>query len=169
MFRSRSRKVFRDVWARKGRTAMASAAIFVGVLGVVTLTSMGDLLLTQLKGDIKEEELPMQAIFVSAPSGTQVDNVSFLDALEDFPGVTRVVGPRRTAVVMEAAEQNRISGWLHPCRLGAVRSDHPTADAHYGAGSLPNHWPERDRRRKANGRQTRVERRRPDLVACPGR
>lgn len=92
MFRSRSRKIFRDVWARKGRTAMASAAIFVGVLGVVTLTSMGDLLTSQLKGDLKEEELPMQAVFVSAPSGAQLDNVSFLDALEDFPGVTRVEG-----------------------------------------------------------------------------
>ena len=57
MFRSRWRKIFRDVWARKTRTAMASAAIFIGVLGVVALTSMGDLLLSQLKGDIKEEEL----------------------------------------------------------------------------------------------------------------
>ena len=92
MFRSRWRKIFRDVWARKGRTVMASAAIFVGVLGVVTLTSMGDLLVSQLKEDLKEEELPMQAVFVSAPSGAQLDNVSFLDALEDFPGVTRVEG-----------------------------------------------------------------------------
>ena len=74
------------------RTAMASAAIFVGVLGVVTLTSMGDLLVSQLKGDLKEEELPMQAVFVSAPSGAQLDNASFLDALDDFPGVTRVEG-----------------------------------------------------------------------------
>ena len=41
MFRSRWRKVFRDVWARKIRTAMTSIAIFVGVLGVVTLTSWG--------------------------------------------------------------------------------------------------------------------------------
>jgi ABC-type lipoprotein release transport system permease subunit len=92
MFRSRWRKIFRDVWGRKGRTAMASAAIFVGVLGVVTLTSMGDLLVSQLKGDIKEKELPMQAVFVSAPSGAQLDNASFLEALEDFPGVTRVEG-----------------------------------------------------------------------------
>ena len=59
MFRSRWRKVFREVWARKSRTATASAAIFVGVLGVVTLTSMGDLLVSQLKQDLKEQELPM--------------------------------------------------------------------------------------------------------------
>ncbi len=57
MLRSRWRKVFRDVWARKSRTAMASTAIFVGVLGVVTLSSMGDLLVSQLEGDLKEEEL----------------------------------------------------------------------------------------------------------------
>ena len=92
MFRSRWRKIFRDVWARKGRTVMASAAIFVGVLGVVTLTSMGDLLVSQLKGDLKEEELPMQAVFVSAPGGAQLDNASYLDALDTFPGVTLVEG-----------------------------------------------------------------------------
>jgi len=53
MFRSRWRKVFRDVWARKSRTILASTAISVGVLGVVTLWSSGDLLVSQLKRDIK--------------------------------------------------------------------------------------------------------------------
>ena len=89
---SRWRKIFRDVWGRKSRTAMASAAIFVGVLGVVTLTSMSDLLVSQLRGDLKEAELPMQAVFVSAPSGAQLDNASYLESLEAFPGVTLVEG-----------------------------------------------------------------------------
>ena len=71
---------------------MASAAIFVGVLGVVTLTSMGDLLVSQLKEDLKEEELPMQAVFVSAPSGAQLDNAAYLQTLTEFPGVTLVEG-----------------------------------------------------------------------------
>ena len=92
MFGSRWRKIFRDVWARKSRTAMASAAIFIGVLGVVALTSMSDLFVSQLKQDLKEEELAMQSVFVSAPSGAQLDNASYLDALEDFPGVTLVEG-----------------------------------------------------------------------------
>ena len=92
MFRSRWRKIFRDVWARKGRTAMASAAIFVGVLGVVTLTAMGDLLISQLKQDLKEAELPMQSVFVSAPSGAELDNASYLEALVAFPGVRLVEG-----------------------------------------------------------------------------
>ena len=92
MFGSRSRKIFRDVWTKKSRTAMASIAIFVGVLGVVSLWSSGDLLVSQLKEDLKEEELLMQAVFVSAPGGAQLDNASYLEALEEFPGVTRVEG-----------------------------------------------------------------------------
>jgi putative ABC transport system permease protein len=71
---------------------MASTAIFVGVLGVVTLWSSGDLLVSQLKQDLKEEELAMQAVFVSAPSGAQLDNANYLEALEAFPGVTLVEG-----------------------------------------------------------------------------
>jgi hypothetical protein len=71
---------------------MASLAIFVGVLGVVTLWSGGGLIISQLKNDLKEQDLAMQAVFVSAPSGSSVDNAAYLDALEDFPGVTRVEG-----------------------------------------------------------------------------
>ena len=92
MFRSRWRKITRDVRARKSRTALASIAIFIGVLGVVTLWSSGDLVVSQLREDLKEEELAMQQAFVSAPSGARVDNAAYLDALEDFPGVTRVEG-----------------------------------------------------------------------------
>ena len=92
MFGSRWRKIFREVWARKSRTAMASAAIFIGVLGVVALTSMGDLLVSQLNKDLKEEELPMQQAFVSAPGGAELDNAGILEALKAFPGVTLVEG-----------------------------------------------------------------------------
>ena len=63
MVGSRLRKIFRDVWARKSRALMASTAIFVGVLGVVTLLSAGDLLTSQLRQDIRQEDLPMQAVF----------------------------------------------------------------------------------------------------------
>ena len=71
---------------------MASAAIFVGVLGVVTLLSAGDLLTSQLKEDLREEDLAMQAVFVSAPGGSELDNAAYLRALEEVPGVTRVEG-----------------------------------------------------------------------------
>jgi putative ABC transport system permease protein len=92
MIGSRLRKIFRDVWARKGRALMASAAIFVGVLGVVTLLSAGDLLTSQLKQDLRQEDLAMQAVFVSAPGGSELDNEAYLRALEEVPGVTRIEG-----------------------------------------------------------------------------
>ena len=92
MFRSRWRKIFRDVWARKSRTILASTAIFVGVLGVVTLWSSGDLLISQLSKDLNEDEMAMQQAFVSAPSGADVDNAAYLETLGAFPGVTRVEG-----------------------------------------------------------------------------
>ena len=53
---------------------------------------MGDLLVSQLNEDLKEEELPMQQAFVSAPSGAELDNAGFLEALNAFPGVTLVEG-----------------------------------------------------------------------------
>jgi putative ABC transport system permease protein len=71
---------------------MASSAIFVGVLGVVTLLSAGDLLTRQLKQDLRQEDLAMQAVFVSAPGGSELDNGAYLRALEDVPGVTHVEG-----------------------------------------------------------------------------
>jgi putative ABC transport system permease protein len=92
MIGSRLRKIFRDVWARKSRALMASTAIFVGVLGVVTLLSAGDLLTSQLEQDLREEDLAMQAVFVSAPGGSELDNEAYLRALEEVPGVTRVEG-----------------------------------------------------------------------------
>jgi ABC-type lipoprotein release transport system permease subunit len=92
MIGSRLRKIFRDVWARRSRALMASAAIFVGVLGVVTLLSAGDLLTSQLKRDLRQEDLAMQAVFVSAPGGSELDNGAYLRALEEVPGVTRVEG-----------------------------------------------------------------------------
>lgn len=71
---------------------MASTAIFVGVLGVVTLSSAGDLLTSQLEEDLRQEDLAMHAVFVSAPGGAELDNAAYLSALEEVPGVTRVEG-----------------------------------------------------------------------------
>jgi putative ABC transport system permease protein len=71
---------------------MASIAIFIGVLGVVTLGSSGDLIIRQLRSDLKESELAMQQVFVSAPSGIEVNNAQYIDKLETFPGVTQVEG-----------------------------------------------------------------------------
>jgi putative ABC transport system permease protein len=92
MFRSRTRKIFRDLWSRKARTILASLSIFIGVLGVVILVSMGDLLIRQLREDLKEDELAMQQVSVTVPRETAVDNARYIETLEAVPGVMRVEG-----------------------------------------------------------------------------
>lgn len=92
MIRIRGRKILRDLWARKARTALASLSIFVGVLGVVVLVTMGDLLIRQLNDDLKSDELAMQQLSITVAGGSEVDNAAHIDMLEALPGVTRVEG-----------------------------------------------------------------------------
>jgi putative ABC transport system permease protein len=103
MLKSRGRKIFRDVWARKGRTAMASIAIFVGVLGVVILVSVGDLMVSQLEKDLQADELAMQQIFVTLPAGIKVDNAAALETLRALPGVTNVEGRAFSPILWKQA------------------------------------------------------------------
>jgi ABC-type antimicrobial peptide transport system permease subunit len=90
MFRTRVRKILRDVMARKGRTALVSIAIFIGVTGTIALFSMRDILIGQLKQDIKENELMMAQIAVIPQEGAQPDNAAYLQEIQDYPGVTEV-------------------------------------------------------------------------------
>ncbi len=90
MFRTRVRKIVRDVMARKGRTALVSIAIFIGVTGTIALFSMRDILIGQLKQDIKENELMMAQVAVVPKEGVQLDNIATLNLLEKQPGVTEV-------------------------------------------------------------------------------
>ena len=92
MFRSRFRKVLRDVWARKGRTILVAIAIFVGVLGVVALVSSGDIMLMQLRKDLQQDKLAMIRTFVSVPKGIELDNTAYLQKLRELPGVTAIQG-----------------------------------------------------------------------------
>lgn len=48
MFGIRFVKIARDVWSRKVRTLLVATSIFIGVFGVVTLFSTGELLINQL-------------------------------------------------------------------------------------------------------------------------
>jgi ABC-type antimicrobial peptide transport system permease subunit len=78
--------------ARKGRTAMVSIAIFIGVTGTIALFSMRDILIGQLKQDIKENELMMAQVSLETKEGVQPDNVAALNLLDKQPGVTEVQG-----------------------------------------------------------------------------
>jgi putative ABC transport system permease protein len=92
MFRSRTRKILRDVWTRKGRTLLVAIAIFIGVLGVVTLISAGDLMVMQLNKDLQQDKLGMLRAFVTVPKGETLDNAAYLQSLLEVPGVTEVQG-----------------------------------------------------------------------------
>lgn len=90
--RTRGRKILRDVMARKGRTALVALAIFIGVAGTITLFSLSDIIVGQLRQDIKEDELSMLDAFVTINAGTLPDNDTYLAELSAIPGVTDVQG-----------------------------------------------------------------------------
>lgn len=92
MFRIRIRKIISDVWARKGRTFLVSLAIFIGVAGTIALFSLSDIIVGQLRADLKEDELSMLNVFVTVNAGTELDNEAYLEALRNVPGVTEVMG-----------------------------------------------------------------------------
>jgi putative ABC transport system permease protein len=92
MVKSRGRKIFRDVWGRKGRTALASVSIFIGVLGVVVLMSIGDLVTTQLTEDKKQQEYSMLQVSLALPGEPEIDNAAYIETLEALPGIETVEG-----------------------------------------------------------------------------
>jgi ABC-type antimicrobial peptide transport system permease subunit len=119
MIKTRSRKIIRDVLSRKGRTALVSIAIFIGVTGTIALFSMSDILIRQLKEDIKEDELAMGQISVAADPGAQIDNAEILRLLDSYPGVTSVMGGLeeiviyfKTAETDESFEEGEVQAYV---------------------------------------------------------
>lgn len=78
--------------ARKGRTALVAISIFIGVLGVVTLISASDILISQLESDIKQSELPMIQAFIRAESEAKppIDNEAHLETLRQQSDATEI-------------------------------------------------------------------------------
>lgn len=90
--RTRGRKIIRDILARKTRTLLVSASIFVGVLGVVVLTTIGQLMTRQLDKDLQESELAMLRIYINSEASTSLENTLILENLRRLPDVTAVEG-----------------------------------------------------------------------------
>jgi putative ABC transport system permease protein len=105
--KTRARKILRDVLSRKGRTALVSLSIMIGVFGAVTLISSNDLLIQQIKDDINPDEVAMTRLFVTVPTaGTNVKTESGEDqvlalarnrltgqvAVPGFAGLTAIEG-----------------------------------------------------------------------------
>jgi len=73
MLKTRGRKIIRDVLSRKGRTLLVALSIMIGVFGAVTLISVNDLIISQLKSDINPDEIAMTRVYLTVPSaGTNV-------------------------------------------------------------------------------------------------
>ncbi len=82
MIKTRLRKVLRDVWSRKGRTALVALSIMIGVFGAVTLLSVNDLVIKQIESDIRSEEIAMSRLYVTVPTaGTNVTTDSGEDQI----------------------------------------------------------------------------------------
>ena len=92
MIRTRGRKILRDIWSRKARTALVALSIFIGVFGTVTLFSMGDLTIRQLKKDLDVDKLAMIRSYLNVPPGVQPDNEKTLADLRALPDVSVVEG-----------------------------------------------------------------------------
>jgi ABC-type antimicrobial peptide transport system permease subunit len=90
MIGSRIRKILRDVWARKGRTFLVAAAIFIGVTGTVALFSMSDILVSQLRSDVQEDKLAMVQVSMTVDPDVPLDNAAYMKMLADYPDVTTV-------------------------------------------------------------------------------
>lgn len=92
MIRTHGRKIYRDIRALKARTILVSLSIFVGVTGIVVLTTLGQLLTSQLKKDLKPSEMAMLRIYLDLPRDETVNNAAVLDLLKQQSGVTDVEG-----------------------------------------------------------------------------
>lgn len=92
MFRTRGRKILRDIWSRKARTALVAVSIFIGVFGTVTLFTMGDLVVRQLEDDLKQDRLAMTRSYLGVVPGSQPDNAALLASLRALPDVTTAEG-----------------------------------------------------------------------------
>ncbi len=90
MIKTRGRKVIRDVVARKGRTALVSLAIFIGVTGVIALCTMTFVLTNQLNEDLQQDEMVMLETFLGINQGDTPDDATYLAELSEVDGVTEV-------------------------------------------------------------------------------
>jgi putative ABC transport system permease protein len=117
---------------------MVSIAVFIGVLGVVTLLSSGDLLIRQLRKDLQKDELAMLRAYVSTSSGTEVDNAAYLEMLRELPGVTEVQGNAHYPISWKLPNDDKFSegvirAFSKP--FGEIPLEPPrlTAEGHYPA------------------------------------
>lgn len=95
---TRDRKILREITTRKRRTLLISAAIFISVTGIITLFSLGDILIRQLEKEINNDDIAMLNMIVIASEQSFIDNASTVDYLETQTNATAVQGSLRATV-----------------------------------------------------------------------
>jgi len=137
MFRTRTRKIWGDVLSRKGRTALVTIAIMIGVFGVVTLVSLNDLLISQLRADLNPDFVAHTHAYIDLPVGqaSLADNQAFLDRLQANPGLTGIETVEGQAINFVAwkpvdaapeSEFNRSAMLAYTEPFGAIQLEPPT-------------------------------------------
>lgn len=89
---TRQQKIWRDISSKKMRTLLVSISIFVGVLAVVVLATLGQLLSRQLQEDLQPSQMAMLRVYLNSPSSEPIDNSAALETLRQLFGVTEVEG-----------------------------------------------------------------------------
>lgn len=92
MIQTRGRKILHDILSRKTRTALVSFSIFIGVLGVVTLFSMGDILTSRLHATIDQQKLAMTHQYVTVNRAEPVENAPVLNLIRSLENVSAAQG-----------------------------------------------------------------------------
>jgi putative ABC transport system permease protein len=101
-------KIIADIWARKTRTLLVATSIFVGVLGVVLLFSMGEILVRTLERTIDPDKLNMVSMYASVSSDEPLDNQAYIDGLKALPEVTEVMGMSRAALYWRTESESEM-------------------------------------------------------------
>lgn len=94
MLKTRSKKILRDIRARKGRSVLAVLSIMIGVFGVAATMSLTNLLKNQIDEDIQPDHISHTHVYTisSEDSISAEDNQSYLQALKNLDGVVDVEG-----------------------------------------------------------------------------
>jgi putative ABC transport system permease protein len=117
MFKTRSRKILRDLLSRKGRTALVSISIAFGVMGAVVLVTASDLMTAKLEEDIRTDRLPMVGIEFKSETEDPADignRDEIIELLRVYPGVTTIQGEQHATIFWRAADDKGfVQGRIH--------------------------------------------------------
>ncbi len=94
MLHTRSRKILRDILARKGRAFLVILSIMIGVFGVTVMFSATDIINRQLEADVRPEAISNIHLYLMSTGQTitPAENQRILAQLQTLPGVVDAEG-----------------------------------------------------------------------------